>query len=201
MNNSLLVVLVGLPRAGKSTWARKQGYPVVSRDAIRLAIHGQRYVQQAEHFVTATSKAMVRALFGAGHAVVILDGCNQSRKRRDEWVRPTEWLTAYKLFDVAREVCVERAREKKDAEIVPVIERMAAEWEMLGQDEMSLDTLIAQGDVELPMLLSGGNARGLRALLTKAYVATAGDLYGERKSDVLATLSAAGEIAGTGKMG
>ena len=35
-----LIVMVGLPRSGKTTWARKQGYPIVNPDSIRLAFHG-----------------------------------------------------------------------------------------------------------------------------------------------------------------
>ena len=80
-----LIAMVGLPRSGKSTWAKKAGHPIVSPDAIRLALHGQRFISEAEPFVWAIAKAMVRALFLAGHSAVILDATNNTRKRRDEW--------------------------------------------------------------------------------------------------------------------
>jgi len=38
----ILILTVGLPRSGKSTWAAKKGFPIVSPDAIRLAMHGMR---------------------------------------------------------------------------------------------------------------------------------------------------------------
>src|SRR5690554_6874569 len=32
----ILICTVGLPRSGKTTWARKQSYPIVNPDSIRL---------------------------------------------------------------------------------------------------------------------------------------------------------------------
>ena len=58
MSNSVrpqLLLMVGLPRSGKSTTARAIsqdfGVPVVSRDAIRLSVHGHRYIPEAEDHV------------------------------------------------------------------------------------------------------------------------------------------------------
>jgi predicted kinase len=80
-----LILTVGLPRSGKTTWARAQGVPVASPDAISRALHGQRFIGVAEPFVWAIAKLMVRALFLAGHPTVIVDATNTTQKRRDEW--------------------------------------------------------------------------------------------------------------------
>jgi predicted kinase len=127
--NVLLVLCVGLPRSGKSTWARAQGVPVVNPDSIRLALHGQRYVARAEPIVWATAKLMVHALFLAGHDTVILDATCLSRARRAEW-RSTEWSLGYKVFDTSHEECHRRAALTRDTEIMAVIDRMwaGAEW-------------------------------------------------------------------------
>ncbi len=129
-----LICTVGLPRSGKSTWARKQGHPVVCPDAIRLALHGNRYFAGAERFVWALTHVMVRALFLAGHQIVILDSCAVSRKRRDEWLDPA-WRTQFVLISTPPVVCIRRADEAEDAAIVPVIKRMTEEWEDLGEGE------------------------------------------------------------------
>jgi predicted kinase len=129
-----LICCVGLPRSGKSTWARAQGYPMVNPDAVRLAIHGHAFIANAEPFVWATSHAMVRALFLAGHDIVILDATNTTRKRRDEW-RSEEWDTRFKLFDEAAEVCTVRAERGGRPDLVPVIARMAAQFEPPQDDE------------------------------------------------------------------
>src|SRR4051812_23568777 len=93
-----LICLMGLPRSGKSTIAeklRKQlGAPVVNADAVRLALHGQRYESLAELFVKAIRVVMVRALFGAGHETVIYDETNFSRAVRDSMKSP-HWRTVY----------------------------------------------------------------------------------------------------------
>ena len=79
-----LTLTVGLPQSGKSTWAMQQGVPVVNPDSIRLAIHGQPFIGDAEPFVWATARTMVNAMFIAGHQHVILDATNTTRKRRDK---------------------------------------------------------------------------------------------------------------------
>jgi predicted kinase len=132
-----LLVMVGLPRSGKSTWAKAaallHGYPVVCPDQIRLALHGERYSAVAEPFVWAIAKVMVRSLFGSGHPGVILDATNTSRKRRDEW-RDPDWDLRFKLVETSYVECL--ARAGTDAELLPVIERMAKEFDPLGDDEL-----------------------------------------------------------------
>jgi predicted kinase len=132
-----LIAMVGLPRSGKSTWAKKAGHPIVSPDAIRLAIHGQRFIAEAEPFVWAIAKAMVRSLFLAGHGAVILDATNNTRKRRDDW-KSKEWETVFKVIGTPDSVCLERAIAEGDEYIVDTIKRMSAEHEPLGDDERAL---------------------------------------------------------------
>ena len=125
--DNLLIGMVGLPRSGKSTWAlgysRRYGHPIVSPDAIRLALHGHAYIQESEGFVWAIAKVMVQALFLAGHNTLILDSTATTMARRNAWNsagRTTKW----KLIETPKEVCLQRAYP----ELVPVIERMAANF-------------------------------------------------------------------------
>ncbi len=129
----ILIMTVGLPYSGKSTWRRSQpdSWPVVSPDKIRYAIHGHRYVREAEPFVWATAKIMVRALFLAGHKTIVLDACNVSAGRRDDWKDPL-WQRKYIVMDVATDACISRATVNKDFYIVPIIERMAGYLEYDG---------------------------------------------------------------------
>lgn len=131
----VLIATVGLPRSGKTIWAQSQAHPIVSPDAIRYAIHGQRYIAEAEPFVWATAKAMVRALFFAGHKTVIVDATNNTRKRRDEWRDDAQWGLYFKVIPTQPQVCIERARSIEDEKIIPVIERMALERQPLQDDE------------------------------------------------------------------
>ena len=132
---------MGLPKSGKSTWAREQGWPIVSPDAIRLALHGQRFAAAAEDFVWAAARLMVRALFAAGHTRVILDACNNRPARRAEWVG-RHWRTEFVLFDVSKEECIRRARHDVDDEIIPIIERMAESWDPTGLHPEAEDRVV-----------------------------------------------------------
>ena len=129
-----LFMTMGLPYSGKSTFVREQcDAPIVCPDAIRLALHGQRYLAEREPEVWSIAKTMVRALFLAGHGDVVLDATNTTRKRRDEWDGP--WLRTIWVFPRCEKLCAERARRRKDSHILPVIDRMAKQWEPVEPDE------------------------------------------------------------------
>lgn len=126
-----LVCMVGLPRSGKTTLCRNnyqpRGYTIVCPDEIRRAIHGQRFISEAEPFVWATCYAMVDALLRSGNKVVI-DGTHMTEKRREPWrKRGAEFVHV----NTPKETCIQRATDEGDPAIVPIIERMASEFEPL----------------------------------------------------------------------
>lgn len=127
----VLILTVGLPRSGKSTWAKQQGLPIVNLDAIRLALHGQAFVPDAEDMVWTMGRYMVKSLFLAGHDKVIVDATNGTRARRDKWVG--DWMRAFVKFDTDMETCLSRASD----ELKPVIRRMAGIWEDVSPDEIN----------------------------------------------------------------
>ena len=80
---------------------------------------------------------MVKALFGAGHVNVILDATNTTRKRRDEWAS-SRWDRGFILIDTPMDVCIARARAEGDETIIPIIEKMAAQFEPLAECEKEM---------------------------------------------------------------
>jgi predicted kinase len=130
-----LIVLCGLPRSGKSTYARSLKIPIVCPDAIRLSFHGQRFFPPAEPWVWAFASTMVSSLFLAGHVQAVLDATNTTRLRRQQWRSNDLWTVSYGVLLTSKEVCCARAEAVNDQEIVAVIERMAASWEPVGDDE------------------------------------------------------------------
>jgi len=133
MEEQILIMMVGLPRSGKTTQAKKAGHPIVNPDAIRLALHGHPYIQSAEPIVWAVAHLMVESLFKAGHPTVILDGCNNTRKRRDEWKSKT-YRRAFWVIPTPADVC--RGRIDIDNEpLLEVIDRMEDQHEPVEQDE------------------------------------------------------------------
>lgn len=130
MNNRKLIVLVGLPRSGKSTWAQQQGFPIVCPDAIRLALHGERFLAKAEPMVWTIVFLMVEALFLAGNDTIIIDATNVTAKRRDEWKNKFPSTVELKVFDTPPEECKRRAVDTMQPDLLPVIDRMAAQWDL-----------------------------------------------------------------------
>ncbi len=133
----VLIVTVGLPRSGKSTWTRKQPFPVVSPDAVRLTLHGQRFWAGAEKMVWALVPMVVRVLFASGNPTVVLDATNVTRWERDQW-QSDEWVTVFHHVDTPPAECCKRAIATGQEDLVEVIANMAAKFEPLGDDEKRL---------------------------------------------------------------
>ena len=143
-----LILMVGLPRSGKTTFAREfvegnAGTAIVNPDSIRVAIHGQRFIGKAEPVVWMVAKYMAQSLFTAGHHTVIIDATNNTADRRDEWVkefRDTEvTVSCIFIFTPAAE-CIERARAEGDLDIIPIIEKMEekADWLDMTFDQLEI---------------------------------------------------------------
>jgi hypothetical protein len=73
---------------------------------------------------------MASALFRAGHETVIIDATNITSKRRAEWETRFPGYIDYKVIDTSPAVCISRAKAEGDEGIIPVIERMAADWDL-----------------------------------------------------------------------
>ena len=134
-----LLMTVGLPQSGKSTWCRQQQCPIVNPDSIRLALHGKPFIPEAEAFVWAVAKCMVKALFLAGHETVVVDATNTTRKRRDEW-KSSKWTREYFEFERDPVLCKQRAGMTcKDDDhltgLVNAIDRMNEQYEPVADDE------------------------------------------------------------------
>lgn len=134
MSNKELVMLVGLPRSGKSTWAKQQGIPIVNPDSIRLALHGSPFLEKAEPLVWVFTHYMIDSLFISGHDKIILDATNITRERRDQFY-DKDYFVTHKVMKVPVDVCLERAREEAPI-LLPVIQKMAEQIEWPDKKEM-----------------------------------------------------------------
>lgn len=145
-----MVLLCGIPRSGKSTYAQQRkdtvrGCCIVCPDEIRLALHGQRFEPRAEPMVWAMAEVMARSLLAQGHEVII-DATNTTTERRKPWIRLARDFAAplsIKVFQVPEYVA--HGRNKAPIGVVEgysslpstVIERMAKQWEPLTDEERS----------------------------------------------------------------
>ena len=132
-----LIVLYGLPRSGKSTWSRSHGAPIVSGDAIRLAIHGTPFIQDSEDLVLTFGLYMIKTLFYTGYDTVIADDCYfaLTRSYRQKFVS-SQWKNVYKIIDTPEDICIDRAYKTDQPYLIPVIKMMNERFEPLGEDEL-----------------------------------------------------------------
>jgi predicted kinase len=114
MNKPKLAITVGIPQAGKTTLCRNlmdtEGYVIVSPNTVRLAIHGNQYIQFAEPFVWATVETMARTLLMEGHKVII-DATNTHLEARKKWINMAkEFGIELDIFLMmtSTEICFER---------------------------------------------------------------------------------------------
>lgn len=134
----LLIAFHGLPRSGKSTIAKQLsaelGAPIVNRDNIRLALHGQVYAKEAEPMTRAIYKVMIHSLFLSGHKVVLADETHYSRASRD-FIRDGPWRTEFICVPTSARECEIRALNTNQPWLLPVIEEMEKRHEPLQSDE------------------------------------------------------------------
>ena len=130
-----LILTVGLPRSGKSTWAKETGLPIVNPDSVRLALHGERFVAKSEPMIWTITAYMVQALFLAGHDQIVLDATNITKERRARF-KSKDWTRLYKLMTATEHECLLRCDLLNDEYIKPVIRDMAAAFEPIQQSEL-----------------------------------------------------------------
>lgn len=156
-----LIMTVGLPGSGKSTWAKAWGLPVVSPDAIRAAMYSEalaeknKIIPALERMVWSTAHLMAESLFLAGHQKVVLDACNHRRCYRDEWAMPFHpwaWNSRELVyFDIPIETCLERRPGPLFEEI---INRMHSEFDPVESDEGLITRLVDVGSSGGPVIKS-----------------------------------------------
>jgi predicted kinase len=116
-----IIVAVGLPGSGKSTYFKKLGVQPISSDAIRAELTGDEGNQTVNRRVF----AKMRALLKEDRPVTYIDATNLTRRDRRQWFKPGAQMEAV-YFDIPLEVC--KARNAARSRIVPehVLDLMAA---------------------------------------------------------------------------
>jgi predicted kinase len=124
-----LIVLVGLPGSGKSTWAARQGTGILSSDAVREILTDDAENQAVNRLVFPTLRYLLVMRVKAGMEATVLDATSLTPKERRSWVRTAEALgcdAEAVFFETPLAAC--KSRNVARSRVVPedVMDRFAA---------------------------------------------------------------------------
>ena len=142
-----LLVLVGLPRSGKSTRTKfyeKKGYIVICADEIRREF-GHTWKRSLEPVVNLVEQTMVRMLL-KNHDVLV-DETNTSEFSIRKFLQ-IDPAAVFEFIDTPVKTCVVRAVENKQEYLMPVINRCHENLERLkktyGSVEFAIEVIRAE---------------------------------------------------------
>jgi predicted kinase len=124
-----IVVLVGLPGAGKSTWLQARGGGGLSSDALRKILADDETDQTIHARVFQTMRYLLEQRLEIGRPVTYIDATNLTVEERRPYIeigRARDCVVEAVFFDVPLGVCL--ARNAARSRVVPgeALEKMAA---------------------------------------------------------------------------
>ena len=129
MASQTIILLVGLPGSGKSTWAAQQGTAVLSSDAIRHQLADDATDQSIHGRVFATMRYLLRNRLAIGRPATYIDATHLTPEERHPYAQIAAWYGAdleAVFFDVPVEDCIARNRCRERTVPEDAIRMMAA---------------------------------------------------------------------------
>jgi len=123
-----VVLSIGLPGSGKSTWFKRHNILPLSSDMVRILLFDDVTEQRYQDLVFSTLRSMLRARLLAKRPWNYVDATNLSPHERRSWVKLAHdfgYEAHAVFFDVPPEVCIERNRRRERNVPEDAMQRMA----------------------------------------------------------------------------
>jgi predicted kinase len=124
----VVILAIGLPGSGKSTWFKRRDAVPLSSDVIRSMLFDDVTEQRFQDLVFSTLRSLLRARLVARMPVNYVDATNLSPHDRRGWIKMAHdfgYEVQAVYFDVPTEVCMERNARRNRVVPEEVMQRMA----------------------------------------------------------------------------
>src|SRR5207248_11259568 len=125
----VVVLTIGLPGSGKTTWFKRRGVTPLSSDMLRSLLFDDITEQRYQNLVFSTLRSLLRARLIAKMPWNYVDATNLSPRERKQWIgmaRSFGYEVQAVFFDLPVEICLERNRKRERMVQEDVMQRMAA---------------------------------------------------------------------------
>ena len=124
-----VVLTIGLPGSGKTTWYKRRGVTPLSSDLLRSLLFDDITDQRYQGLVFSTLRSLLRARLIAKMPWNYVDATNLSPHERRQWIKMAksfEYEVQAVFFDVPLAVCLER-NSKRDRQVTDEVMHKMAE--------------------------------------------------------------------------
>jgi predicted kinase len=137
-SKGLVVLAIGLPGSGKSSWFKRHNITPLSSDMVRQMLFDDASEQRFQDLVFSNLRSMLRARLIARRPMNYLDATNLTPHDRQSWIKLAKDF-GYDIqavyFDVPLEVCLERNQKRHRVVTEDVMRKMAGKLKPPSFDE------------------------------------------------------------------
>ena len=125
----IVVLAIGLPGSGKSSWFKRHSVAPLSSDMVRSLLFDDVREQRFQDLVFSNLRSMLKARLIAKRPMNYVDATNLTPQERQHWIKLAKdynYEVHAVFFDVPLEVCLERHQRRDRVVPEDVMRRMAA---------------------------------------------------------------------------